>query len=86
MPPNTPGYTTQSAGYLRAVTPHATDPLPDGVCRGLLIGTGGNVSIVAENDTDPVLLKNLGSGVIYPIKAKAVRISGTTANDIVALY
>lgn len=70
---------------LRAVTPHATAELPDGPCRALKIGGAGNISIVARDDTDPVVIA-VAAGELLAIQAKAVRVSGTTATGIVAIY
>ncbi|WP_443021481.1 spike base protein, RCAP_Rcc01079 family [Sphingobium sp. AntQ-1] len=80
--------TTSSAGpgrALRAVTPHASNELPDGPCRALKIGGAGNISIVARDDAAPVTLA-VSAGELLPIQAKAVRVSGTTATGIVAIY
>lgn len=70
---------------LRAVTPHATQELPDGPCRAIRIGGAGNVALIARNDTDPVTL-TVSAGEILAIQVKAVRVSGTTATGIVAIY
>jgi len=76
------------ATNLRAVTPSDSADLPDG-CRGLLIGTAGNVSVVAVDaagGASAVVLKNLANGQIVPIAVRAVKATSTTATDIVALY
>jgi hypothetical protein len=73
-------------GALRAVTPHASAALPDGNCRALYVGGAGDVAVVAVEDTAPVILKNVPAGALLPIRAKAVRVTGTTATDIVAIY
>lgn len=86
LTPKAAGNSSQPAGFMRAVTPHASNPLPDGVARAIYVGTGGAVAIVAAFDTDPVLLKNVPSGSTIAVRTKAVRVSGTTALDIVALY
>lgn len=70
---------------LRAVTPHATLELPDGPCRALKIGGAGNISIIARDDTDAVILA-VAAGELLPIQARAVRATGTTATGIVAIY
>lgn len=63
---------------LKLVTPHATNNLPDGVARSLWISVAGDISIICENDTDPVTL-TVAAGLL-PFRVKAVRISGTTAS------
>jgi len=77
---------TEPATSLAAVTPHATNPLPGGTCRALWIGGAGDVTILAESDSAPVTIVGVPAGTLLPIRAKAVRVSGTTATSIVALY
>lgn len=88
MPINQPGPTASmhSAFNLLAVTPHAENNL-ETPCRGLWIGDDGvvAVSVIALSDTSPVTLTIRGPGLL-PVAAKAVRVSGTTATNIVALY
>ncbi|WP_379063896.1 hypothetical protein ACHMW4_19160 [Mesorhizobium sp. UC22_110] len=74
------------ASSLKAVTPHATDTLPNGVCRALWIGAAGDVAMIAEDDTLAVTLTAVPAGSVLPVRAKAVRAAGTTASNIVALY
>ena len=67
-----------------AITPHATsevDPLP----KAIFVGTGGNITLRAADSTTDVLLKNVSSGQILDIRARFIRVSGTTATDIVGL-
>lgn len=78
--------TTVPAKHLRAVTPSAEDDLPDGPCRALYIGGGGDISVIAEGDIDVVTLVGIPSGYILLVSVKAVRITGTNATNIVALY
>lgn len=75
-----------AARKVRAVTPHASNDLTDGPCRALYIGVGGDVSLIASGDTSAVTFKNAASGSTIAVGVKAVRVSGTTATDIVALY
>ena len=70
------------ADSLAAVTPHDTNVLPN-IPKALWIGTAGNISIVANDDSTPVLLKNVQG--LLPVRAKIVRATGTTAADIVAM-
>ncbi|PLP58516.1 hypothetical protein CYK37_15135 [Mesorhizobium loti] len=74
------------ASSLRAVTPHATDTLPNGVCRALWVGAAGDVAVIAEDDSAAVTLTAVPAGSVLPVRAKAVRAAGTTATNIVALY
>lgn len=82
---NIPTDETSPARHLRAVTPHASNNLPDGVCRSLHVRVAGDVAVIAEGDTDPVIWA-AAAGSVIPVAAKAVRVTGTTATGIVALY
>lgn len=53
--------------------------------RGIYVGTGGNAVIVTEDGT-AVTYKNLQSGAYYPIRAKRVNATNTTAADLVGWY
>ncbi len=68
---------------LRAVTPHASDSLPDGPCKALWVNVGGDVSVIAEGDTAAVIVNVSG---LLPVRVSAVRVTGTTASGIVAIY
>jgi hypothetical protein len=71
------------AKSLRAVTPNDTNEL-DYVAKALFIGTGGTLSLIAQEDTAAVSL-TVVAGQIVPVRAKIVRATGTTATGIVAL-
>ena len=71
------------AKSLRAVTPHDTNEL-EYVAKALFIGTGGTLSLIAQEDTAAVSL-TVVAGQIVPVRAKIVRATGTTATGIVAL-
>ena len=53
--------------------------------RALYIGTGGDLTVIMARDTAPVLLKNVPSGSLLPMRVSIVKVTGTTAADIVAL-
>lgn len=72
------------AKSLRAITPHDTNELAF-VAKALYVGGGGNISIVAQEDTAPITLTGVVAGQIIPVRAKIVRATGTTATGIVAL-
>lgn len=86
LTPKASGMSSQPAGFMRAVTPHASNDFPAGPARGLYIGGAGDVSVVAIYDSDPVVLKGVAAGTTLPIRTRAVRVTGTTATNIVALY
>jgi hypothetical protein len=79
------GDTTDFPAYrLRAITPSDSTELQF-LPKALYIGVGGNLSLVAEEDSAAVTLQNVASGSIIPVRAKLVRATGTTASGIVAL-
>ena len=82
-----PTGTLTTAFNLRAVTPHATTNLPDGPCRALWINDVGvvTVAVIAIDDTLPITMTVNGPGIL-DVAVKAVRVSGTSALDIVAMY
>jgi len=72
-----------------AVTPSDTVDLvhpSGGNSRGaaLFVGTAGDISVWDGNNS--VLLKNVGNGQFLPINILRVNATGTTAQDIVALW
>jgi hypothetical protein len=66
------------------VTPSDTQDLPLGTCQELLIGTGGNLSVItrAGNQRD---LTGVPAGRLR-LQVRRVRATGTTASNITALY
>lgn len=70
---------------LRAVTPHATDDLPDGTCRALYVGGAGDLTVLAAGDDAAVTFVGVAAGSTITVACKAVRAS-STATDIVAIY
>lgn len=82
-----PSSPTTPARKVVPVTPHASNDLPGGICKSLWVNDNGVVAIavVAELDTDPVVMTCAGPCLI-PVRAKAIRVTGTTATDIDALY
>ena len=53
--------------------------------RGIIVAVSGNVSVIMQNDTDPVTVY-LAAGVQHALNVKRVRSTGTTATGIVGLY
>ena len=68
-----------------AVTPNDTVDLTDGPCRGIYVGSAGNLRIITEHGSD-ITLVNIANGVVHPISARRVFSSGTTCTNIVAMY
>lgn len=53
--------------------------------RAIYVGVGGDINIQTVHN-DEVLLKNVLTGQILPIRVKKILSSGTTATDIVGFY
>lgn len=73
-----------SANVAVAITPDNATNFPDGQCRGIYVGVGGDV--VAVVDGAAITFKNAPSGAIIPIQATRVNSTSTTATNLVALY
>lgn len=72
------------ANDAKAVTPHDTNTIAP--CRSLFIGGAGNITLSTGSDDSDVLFTGVTAGMILPVRASAVRATGTTATNIVALY
>jgi hypothetical protein len=68
-----------------AVTPNDSTDLTV-IPRGLWIGVGGDVCLLAMGDTSEVTLKNVPTGSYLPVRAKRVKATNTTATNIIAWY
>ena len=56
-------------------------------CRGIAIGTAGDLEIKDDNNTTVVIPSNsLAIGVIHPISTQQILASNTTATEIVAYF
>lgn len=66
-----------------AVIPHESNALPL-VPKRLYIGTGGHVTLRGADAAADVVYRNLASGVYLNVRASHVRVTGTTASDIIA--
>ena len=53
--------------------------------RGLWVGSGGNITLTMMDGANIPLVGVLG-GTLLPFQCTAVRSTGTTASNIVALY
>lgn len=68
----------------RAVVPSDSDDLPNGICRTLYVGTAGTV--VFETHDGNIVSLISGDYQYHPIQLKKVLSTGTTADNILALY
>jgi hypothetical protein len=55
------------------------------VTKALYVGTGGNVVVRSLDGVIDITFANVPTGTILPIRARAVRATGTTASQIVGL-
>ena len=76
---------TAPAMEAAAVTPNNDSDLPNGICRALYIGGGGNVVLDTANNTS-LTFAGLQAGTILPLNVRRVRSTSTTATSIIALY
>lgn len=77
-----------SAKKLAVVTPDDNTDLTT-TATALWVGTGGgNVAIIAADDSLSVTITGVPAGTLLPIAAKRVKATGTTvsAGNLIALY
>ncbi|MFM6932098.1 MAG: hypothetical protein ACKOUT_07630 [Novosphingobium sp.] len=55
------------------------------VTKALYVGTGGSIVVRTVDATADVTFANVPAGLILPIRARAIRATGTTASQIVGL-
>ncbi|MEO1729299.1 MAG: hypothetical protein AAFR64_01010 [Pseudomonadota bacterium] len=53
--------------------------------KAIYIGTGGDLVLRPLDNDDDIVLRNTISGSILDLRVRAVRATGTTAQDIVGL-
>ncbi|VVT02336.1 spike base protein, RCAP_Rcc01079 family [Erythrobacter sp. EC-HK427] len=67
-----------------AVQPDDTGTFPV-AAKALYVGLGGDLVLRAQDDDADVTFRDVQPGSILPVRAVAVRATGTSAADIVAL-
>jgi len=67
-----------------AITPHDTNELTI-VPKAIYVGTGGTLVLRGVEGTADVTFKNIANGQVLDVRAQYVRITGTTAADIIGL-
>jgi hypothetical protein len=67
-----------------AITPHDTNELT-AVTRGIWVGVTGHVAVILADDTSAVTFTNVPVG-FFPVQAKTVLSTGTTATGLIAVY
>ncbi len=74
---------TFAATGAQAVTPHDSNTIA--ACRALYVGGAGNIAVVTV-DGNAVTFVGAVAGSTIPVQVSAVKSTGTTATNIVALY
>ena len=69
--------------YGAAVTPNDGVDLPE-LTRALNVAGAGNIALVTEGGSSVTI--NVAAGVVFPINARRILATGTTATGIVALW
>ena len=67
------------------ITPNDSNDL-NRVCRGLYIGTTGDLAIIGQPGSSAVTFSNVAAGTVLPLRASRVMATNTTAANIIALY
>ena len=75
---------THTSGACRAITPVDATDLPLQGCRAIYVGGAGNISVV-DLDGVTTVFTNVAVGV-FPVQAKGVNATLTTATGLIALY
>lgn len=70
-------------GFL--VNPSDTNELP-AVTRAIYIGTAGDIKLILKKDSEAIILKNVPSGALLPLRVVKIFAGKTTAEDIVGLF
>jgi hypothetical protein len=68
-----------------AVTPSDSTNLTD-IPKALFIGTAGDISVDPVDGPGTAVIFKVPQGVFDAVRVKRVRATGTTADDIVAIY
>jgi hypothetical protein len=69
------------------ITPNdSTDIIPDKPIRYFMVGATGDLSVILQDDTNPVTLTGLIAGIQYYFMVKRIRATNTTATGIIGFY
>lgn len=72
------------AGTCFVITPHDTVEF-ERATKAVYVGTGGDLVLRSVNGTADVTFRNLPAGFILDVRVRAIRLTGTTAADLVGL-
>lgn len=75
---------TQPARHAVAITPDNSNDLVT-VTRGIYVGTAGDLAVVMVGG-ETVTFVGLTAGVLYPLAVARVKLTGTTADNLIGVY
>lgn len=69
------------------VSPSDTASLPTH-SRAIFVGTGGSLALelVGSSEGEVLTLQNVQAGMVYPLRVRKIRASGTTASGLICLW
>ena len=67
-----------------AILPSDSADLPRAT-KAIFIGQAGDVTLLPVRGTSEVTFRNLAAGSILDVRVRAVRVTGTTAADLIGL-
>lgn len=73
----------------KSITPHDSTNFTFGSCKGIRVGTGGDVAVVLVGDGDTgsvTVFSGALAGETLPVQATRVNSTGTTATNLTAYY
>lgn len=82
---NVPPSLVSSATKGYAITPNDDTDVAQ-VTRAIYVGTGGDLTVILADDSNPVTFKNVPGGTMLPIRVDRVRATATTASNLLGLY
>ncbi len=75
------------SGSCKAITCSDTEAIATGPCRGIIVKTAGDYTILLTNDGTSAVTVNLAAGVIHWLRVKRVNTTGAAATTgLVAIY
>lgn len=86
MPTQFKGYAASTTGPADrgfAITPSDVSDL-SATTRAIYVGTAGNLAVTLASG-DAITFANVPAGAVLPVQAVAVKATGTSATDLVAL-
>jgi len=81
---------TNPAKYAQAITPGDTGSGPANgeveFCRGIYVGSAGDLEVILEGETLPVIFSGVLAGSLLPLRANRIMSSNTTASNIIVVW